>query len=35
MSSKTWIRMRIGIQPKMLDPDPYQINTDPKQAAAE
>ncbi len=21
---------RIGIQPKMLDPDPYQINTDPK-----
>jgi len=24
-----WIR--IGIQPKMLDPDPYQMNTDPKQ----
>jgi hypothetical protein len=23
-----WIR--IGIQPKMLDPDPYQMNTDPK-----
>jgi hypothetical protein len=22
--------MRICIQPKMLDPDPYQINTDPK-----
>ncbi len=22
--------MRIGFQPKMLDPDPYQINTDPK-----
>jgi hypothetical protein len=20
----------IGIQPKMLDPDPYQMNTDPK-----
>jgi hypothetical protein len=25
-----WIRIRIGIQPKMLDPDPYQMNTDPK-----
>ncbi len=25
-----WIRIRIGNQPKMLDPDPYQINTDPK-----
>jgi hypothetical protein len=31
-----WIRtwdpdwIRIGIQPKMLDPDPYQIYTDPK-----
>ncbi len=24
-----WIRIRIGIQPKMLDPDPYQMNTDP------
>jgi hypothetical protein len=23
-----WIR--IGIQPKMLDPDPYQMKTDPK-----
>jgi hypothetical protein len=23
-----WIQIRIGIQPKMLDPD--QINTDPK-----
>jgi hypothetical protein len=23
-----WIR--IGIQPKMLDPDPYQMNTDPQ-----
>ncbi len=29
-SSKSWIRTRIGIQPKMLDPDPYQMNTDPK-----
>ncbi len=26
--SKPWIR--IGIQPKMLDPDPDQLNTDPK-----
>jgi hypothetical protein len=25
-----WIRIRIGIQLKMLDPDPYQMNTDPK-----
>ena len=25
---KPWIR--IGILPKMLDPDPYQMNTDPK-----
>ena len=25
-----WIRIRIDIQPKMLDPDPYQMNTDPK-----
>jgi hypothetical protein len=28
-----WIRNRIGIQPKMLDPDPdpyNQMNTDPK-----
>jgi hypothetical protein len=23
-----WTRIRIGIQPKMLDPDPYQMNTD-------
>jgi hypothetical protein len=22
--------IRIGIQPTMLDPDPYQMNTDPK-----
>jgi hypothetical protein len=27
-SSNLWIR--IGIQPKMLDPDPYQMNTDRK-----
>jgi hypothetical protein len=29
---KPWIRIRIGILPKMLDldPDPYQMNTDPK-----
>jgi hypothetical protein len=25
-----WIRIWIGVQPKMLDPDPYQMNTDPK-----
>jgi hypothetical protein len=25
-----WIQIRIGIQPEMLDPDPYQMNTDPK-----
>jgi hypothetical protein len=25
-----WIQIWIGIQPKMLDPDPYQINTDPQ-----
>ncbi len=25
-----WIRFRIGIQPKMPDLDPYQMNTDPK-----
>ncbi len=25
-----WIRIRIDIQPKMLDPDPYQMNTNPK-----
>ncbi len=23
-------RIRICIQPKMLDPDPYRMNTDPK-----
>jgi hypothetical protein len=26
--------IRIRIQPKMLDPDPYRINTDPKPWAA-
>jgi hypothetical protein len=25
-----WILTRIGIQPKMLDPDPDLKNTDPK-----
>jgi hypothetical protein len=25
-----WIRIRIAVQPKMLDPDPYQMNKDPK-----
>ncbi len=25
-----WIRIWIGIQPKMLDPDRYQMNTDPQ-----
>jgi hypothetical protein len=25
-----WIRTRIGIHPKLRDPDPYQMNTDPK-----
>ncbi len=25
-----WIRIRIGIQPNMLDLDPDQMNTDPK-----
>jgi hypothetical protein len=28
LSSNPWIR--IGIQPKKLDPDPYSINPDPK-----
>ncbi len=27
---KPWIPIRIGIQPKMLDPDLYQMNTNPK-----
>jgi hypothetical protein len=25
-----WIRIRIGIQPKMLDPDPDEMNVDPQ-----
>jgi hypothetical protein len=25
-----WIRIRIGIRPKMLDPDPDEINADPQ-----
>jgi hypothetical protein len=25
-----WIRIRIGIQPKMLDPDPVEMNADPQ-----
>jgi hypothetical protein len=25
-----WIRIRIGIQPKMLDPDPDEINAYPQ-----
>jgi hypothetical protein len=26
-----WIWIRIGIRPQMLDPDPDQMNKDPKQ----
>jgi hypothetical protein len=29
-SSKPWIRIRIGIQPKRLEPDPNLMNPDPK-----
>jgi hypothetical protein len=29
-SLKPWIRIRIGIQPKTLDPDPDALNLDPK-----
>jgi hypothetical protein len=25
-----WIRIRIGIQPLMLDPDPVEMNADPQ-----
>jgi hypothetical protein len=25
-----WIRIRIGFQPKMLDPDPDEMNADPQ-----
>ncbi len=30
---KPWIRIRIGIQPKMPDPDPESKNPDPKQCS--
>jgi hypothetical protein len=30
-----WIQIGIGMQPKMLDPDPDQINTDPKHCYGE
>jgi hypothetical protein len=26
---RDWIRIRIGDQTKMLDPDPYKMNADP------
>ncbi len=25
-----WIRIRIGVHPKMLDPDPDEMNADPQ-----
>ncbi len=25
-----WIRIRTGVQPKMLDPDPNEMNADPQ-----
>ncbi len=25
-----WIRIRIGVHPKMLDPDPDEMSTDPQ-----
>jgi hypothetical protein len=28
---RIWTCIRISIQPKMLDPDPDQMNTDPKR----
>ncbi len=28
-SLKPWIRIRIGVQRKMLDPDPDEMNADP------
>jgi hypothetical protein len=28
--NQDWIRIRIGIQPKMLDPDPDEMNADPQ-----
>jgi hypothetical protein len=30
-----WIRIRIGIQPKMLDPDPDEMNADPQPCLKE
>ncbi len=30
-----WIRIRIGNQPKMLDPDPYEMNADPQPCLRE
>ncbi len=29
-----WIRIRIGLRPQTLDPDPEKINTDPKHCFA-
>ncbi len=29
-----WIRIRIGIQPNMLDPDPDEMNADPQPCIA-
>jgi hypothetical protein len=29
-SLKPWNRIRIGVQPKMLDPDPDEMNADPQ-----
>ncbi len=29
-SLKPWIRIRIGLQPQTLDPDPEKMNTDPQ-----
>jgi hypothetical protein len=28
-----WIRIRIGLQPQPLDPDPKKMNTDPKHCS--
>ncbi len=30
-----WIRIRIGNQPKMLDPDPDEMNADPQPCLRE
>jgi hypothetical protein len=29
-----WTQIRIGIQPKMLDPDPDEMNADPQPCSA-